>query len=284
MTAEVDMRTIQRALFTLACLCASTALQAQAIAFITNVKGEVVVDGNVRAAILTELSRGQKLAISKDAQASVMYIASGKEYALRGPGEFHVRDAEMVAANGLPPVVRTTDWRVNGKVLVQVAQTSAASMRMRSVAAPKAPPSARLLFPTFGAVATLQPTFRWAAPESRVAADFTLSVAGQDKPVVQSKTASQAYRVPAKLKPDTDYLWIVAYGGSALGTGKFRTLTAEAAQAAEQRRPTEKSEFSDRLLYALMLQELGATQEAQEAWQRLAQERADLAELAALAK
>ena len=37
-------------------------------------------------------------------------------------------------------------------------------------------------------------------------------------------------------------------------------------------------------MYALFLQELGATQEAQDAWARLAQERADLPELSSLAK
>jgi hypothetical protein len=257
---------------------------AEGIAFITNVKGEVTIDGSARPAILAEIAKGQKIEVGKESQASVMFIASGKEYTLKGPGAYFVKDTEMAATSGMPPVTRNTEWRATNKVLVQVAQTSAASMRMRSIAAPKPLPEARLIFPTQGNVASLQPTFRWAAPESRVPAEFSLSISGNDKPVLQSKTASQSYRVPAKLKPDTDYVWLVGYGGSEVGTGRFRTLTAEAIQAAEKRKPADKAEFSDRLLYALMLQEMGATQEAQEAWSKLAQERTDLPELASLAK
>jgi len=69
-----------------------------------------------------------------------------------------------------------------------------------------------------------------------------------------------------------------------VGSGRFRTVSAEALQQVEQRRPADKAEFSDRLLFALMLREMGATQEAREAWARLATERSDLPELAAMAK
>jgi hypothetical protein len=37
-------------------------------------------------------------------------------------------------------------------------------------------------------------------------------------------------------------------------------------------------------MFALLLQEMGATQEAREAWAKLSQERADLPELSALAR
>ena len=39
------------------------------------------------------------------------------------------------------------------------------------------------------------------------------------------------------------------------------------------------AEFSDRLMFTLLLHELGAKQEARESWARLSQERADLPEL-----
>jgi hypothetical protein len=90
--------------------------------------------------------------------------------------------------------------------------------------------------------------------------------------------------VPGKLKPDTDYAWVVTSAGSEIGSGKFRTLSADALQQVEKRRPSDKAEFSDRLLFTLLLQEMGAVQEAQESWARLSQERSDLPELSALAR
>jgi hypothetical protein len=276
------MRTIQRVLLLVAAFAASAALASEAIAFLTNVKGEVAVDANTRPAVLTELARGQKVVLGKDAHASVMFIATGKEYVLRGPAEYIVKDTEMGASSGMPPVTRNTEWRASSKVLVQVAQTSAASVRMRSIPPPKAEPAARLVYPTAGSIATLQPTLRWASPEPQ--ADVSLSVVGVDKPVLNAKAQGNAFKIPAKLKPDAEYSWVVSTPSGEVGSGKFRTLSAEAVQRIEKRRPSDKAEFSDRLLFALLLQEMGAVQDAREAWAKLAQERADLPELAVLAR
>jgi hypothetical protein len=133
-------------------------------------------------------------------------------------------------------------------------------------------------------VPTLQPGFRWRATDPKDAAEFVLMVAGQEKPVHQAKAPGGTYRLSAKLKPDTQYEWMVISGGREIGTGKFRTLPSEAIQAVEKRKPADKAEFSDRLLFALMLHELGAAQDAQEAWSRLSLERGDLPELAGLAR
>ncbi|MDQ3026627.1 MAG: hypothetical protein M3R58_09020 [Pseudomonadota bacterium] len=277
------MKIIQRTLLAFL-VAAIPAAAADAIAFITNMKGEVAVDGNARPLLLAELARGQKIAVGKDSQASVMYIATGKEYVLKGPDNFVVKDTDISSAAGMPPVTRETPWRASNRVLVQVAQTSAASVRMRSIAQPKADTAPRLLYPTEGSVATLEPTFRWRAPDPKLQGDFTLMLIGQDKPVHVARAVGGSYRVPVKLRPESDYAWTVTSAGSEIGSGKFRTLSTEALTSVARRKPSDKSDFSDRLLFTLLLQEMGATQEAQESWARLAAERADLPELAGFAK
>lgn len=257
------------------------AYAADGVAFISDLKGEVALDGNPRPLVLSELAKGQRLTLGKDSQASVMYTASGKEFVLKGPGEFVVKDAEIAGSSA--PVARSTEWRASNRVLTQVAQTSAASVRMRSISPPKAAPAEKS-FPAEGSIATLQPTFRWSAVDVKLPTEFTLMVVGQDKPVHMAKVAGGTYRVAAKLRPETEYTWTAVSAGSEVGGGKFRTLTTDALARVEKRRPSDRSEFSDRLLFALMLQEMGAVQEAREAWARLAQERSDLPELAALAR
>ncbi|HEX7606565.1 MAG TPA: hypothetical protein VF348_07630 [Usitatibacter sp.] len=277
------MKTMQRA-FLASLFLAVPALAADGIAFITNLKGDVAVDGNPRPAILSELNRGQKIAVGRDSQASVMYISNGKEYLLKGPADYVVKDTEVSGSAGMPPVTRETAWRANDKVLVQVAQTSAASVRMRSIALPKPDTEPKLLFPTQGSIATLQPTFRWRAGDPKASGEFVLLVVGHDKPVHIARVSAGTYRVPAKLLPDTDYTWTVTIAGNEVGSGRFRTLSHDALAQVEKRKPSDKAEFSDRLLFTLMLQEMGATQEAREGFAKLAQERSDLPELAALAK
>ena len=276
------MRIVRRTL--LALVFASVPAFADGIAFITNIKGEVAVDGNPRPVLLSELAKGQKVAIGKESQASVMFISSGKEYVLKGPNEFTVRENEMSSASGMPPTTRETQWRASNKVLAQVAQTSAASVRMRSIAQPKADASPKLLFPTEGTVATLQPTFRWRASDPAMKGDFTLFIIGQEKPVHVAKISAATYRLPAKLRPETEYAWTVSANGNEIGAGRFRTLSGDTLAHLEKCRPSEKADFSDRIMYTLLLQEMGATQEAHESWARLAQERGDLPELSAFAK
>src|SRR5258708_36029233 len=103
-------------------------------------------------------------------------------------------------------------------------------------------------------------------------------------PVRPARVSRCIYPLPAPLLPGTEYSWTVIVAGHEIGTGKFRTLSSEALAQIDKRKPSEKAEFSDRILFTLMLQEMGATQEARESWSRLAQERADLPELAAFAK
>lgn len=256
-------------------------IASEAIAFITDLRGDVALDGNPRPLLLAELDKGQRITLGRDASASVMFIASGKEYLLKGPGEYQVRVTEMTGSTPLPPLVRSTDWRASSKVLVRVAQTSAASVRMRSIAKAKEEP--RLVFPTEGSIATLQPTFRWRADPAE-SGELAVHAIGQEKPVHVAKVSGASYRLPVLLEPARDYAWTYAVAGNEVGSGRFRTVSAEALQQVELRRPADKAGFSDRLLFALMLGEMGATQEAREVWARLAAERSDLPELAAMAK
>jgi len=275
------MKTILRMLLSVL-LFSAAAASAEGIAFITNMKGDVALDGNPRPTLLAELAKGQKLTLGQDAQASVMFVASGKEYALKGPGQFVVKDAEMSASSGVAPTTRDTQWHASNRVLVQVAQTSAASVRMRSIAVPKPDTDPKLVYPTQGNIVTLQPTFRWRGADGK--GELTLFVAGQEKPVHSAKVSGGSYRMSAKLRADTEYTWIVSVAGNEIGTGHFRTLTNDALAQVEKQRPSDKAEFSDRVMFALMLQDLGATQDARDSWARLAQERDDLPELAAFAK
>jgi hypothetical protein len=257
-------------------------MASETVAFITNVKGDVTIDGATRAAVLAELAKGQKLILAREAQASVMYTATGKEYMLRGPGDYVVKDVEVASSSGIPPVARATEWRANGAVLAQVAQTSAASVRMRSIGKPKAEVEP-LVFPTHGKVSTLQPTLRWRG-DANAPSHVEVQIVGEEKALHVAKVTGTSYRVPVKLKPDTEYAWTISGAAGEIGTGKFRTLAADDLAQVERRRPSDRADFSDRVLFALLLQEMGATQEAREAWARLSQERSDLPELAAFAK
>ncbi len=62
-----------------------------------------------------------------------------------------------------------------------------------------------------------------------------------------------------------------------------RPCHSDAIATADKARAGAKS-FSDRVLLALVLQDLGATQDSREVWAQLAAERPDIPELAGLAR
>lgn len=262
-------------------IAAAFPADAAGVAFITDLKGGVQLEGQPRVAVLAELAQGARLTLAADGAVTLLYTASGREFVLKGPGRYEVGGQEIGALDGAAPKARSTEWKASNRVLAQVSQTSAASVRMRSLAKPAAAVEPAAVFPE-GPLATLQPVFRWSGDAK--GGEFVLMADGQPQPVHAGKVTSATYRLPAKLKPETEYYWRVSAGSDQLASGRFRTLPAESIRTIEARRPGAKAEFSDRLLFALMLHEMGAQQEAREAWAALSKERADLPELSAPAK
>lgn len=259
------------------------------IAFVTDVKGDAALDAG-KASLMTELKKGARISCAKECAVGVMYLVSGKEYVLKGPGDFLVGESEVAAKIGPPPAMRETKWKVSSQVVAQAAMTSSASIRMRSVGASAksdAPlPPERLVYPSDTKVASLQPGFRWASAHAKGPFEFELKTANGAKSVYKAKAAATNLNLPGsvKLQPDTEYRWAVKSGGGELGATQFKTLPAHSLDLAQKRRPDDKAPFSDWLLYALTLKDVGAEQDAGDVMAKLAKERPDLPELAALAR
>lgn len=280
---------IHPTMLALALVAAASSVQAQSgIAFVSDVKGDAVLDAG-KASLMAEIKKGARITCARECQVGVMYILSGREYVVTGPGDYLVGDSEVTAKIGAPPALRETKWKVASKTVAQVSASSSASIRMRSVgdktAAPP-PPLERLLYPRDTKVASLTPAFRWTSANAKGPFEFELKAAGNAKPVHKAKVNAMQLELPkaAKLQPDTEYSWVVKAGAMDVGMTSFRTLPAHAIELTTQRKPDNKAGFSDWLLYALTLKEIGADQDATEVWARLSKDRPDLPELAALAK
>lgn len=253
---------------------------ADPVAFVSDVKGDVSLDGKGRPAFLTELLPGSRLILGDQASASVMYVVSGSEYGLLGPGEFVVARDAVTAAKGAAPVRRTPPLRPSTTVLVQTSKAAMASLRMRGALAPR-PDAAVSPYPAGGKISTLQPTLRWPGEASQTYAVVVSSSSGKE--VYRGSVKGTSLRIPAKLVAGQAYSWSYATAGAAPGDARFETLAADAMLAAEKARGIAKS-FPDRVLLALLLEDLGASQESRQVWAQLAAERPDLPELAGLAR
>lgn len=261
-------------------LASLAARAADPVAFVSDFRGEVAMNGAGRPPFLAELLPGTRLVLGKDASASVMYVVSGEEFALKGPGEFVVTRQGVKAEKGSAPSSRIPAVKANMAVLVQTSRTATASLRMRSAPAPKGE-RAGPAYPVGGKIATLQPTLRCAGDAGATHSVVVTTAAGSE--VYRGSFKGTSIRLPTRLAAGQGYAWTCAAGTGEPAEARFETLPAEAIATADKARAAART-FPDRVLVAMLLQELGATQDSREAWAQLAAERPDIPELAGLAR
>lgn len=270
----------------LGCAILALCLGAQAagsIAFVADIKGNATIEGDGKLNFLAELALGTRLLLGTGASASITFAASGAEFTLTGPGEFLITPAEIKAEKGPAPTRRTVMVLPDPGVVARVSQAATASARMRGgVASASNADKAALEFPVDTRVTSLQPMMRLRDGASIEGTTLTVQDAN-GKEVWKGGLKSAAMRSPVKLSPASRYTWTVTTPKGALGEARFETLSVEAMARAEKSRRGARN-FADRVMHAFLLQDIGATQEAREAWTALVRERPDLPELAILAR
>jgi hypothetical protein len=266
----------------LASIAALGAWAADPVAFVADVKGSANIEGDGKVNFLAELAAGTRLLLGTGASVSVAYAASGTEFSFVGPGEFTVTQKEVRADKGAKPTRKGVQALSSNGVVTQAASTAAASVRMRGLSVEATAPKTRIEYPLNTGVATLQPVLRWKGePEAKGYGVVVVDDGG--KTAWKGTSVNPGIMVGTKLAPATSYTWRVSGSQGPVGEARFETLSADAIAKIQRSQAGAKS-FSDRVMHAFLLQDLGASQEAREAWGVLAKERPEIPELAALSR
>lgn len=259
---------------------AALASFASPVAFVADIRGNATIEGEgKRLAFLAELSPGTRLVLGSHAGATVTYVSTGAEFTLTGPGLFLVGARDVTAERGSAPRRRAVTALSDAGVVARASQAATASLRMRGLAT--STPTALLEYPVSTRIPTLQPSLRWRAVDGE---SYTVSLqdaAGRD--IWKGKGVAEGTVPGVQLAAATRYSWALAGSRGSAGEAHFETLPADAIRRAEKARAAART-FPERVVHALLLQEIGAEQDARAAWGTLARERSDLAELAALAR
>lgn len=272
-------RLLRLAVAALALASSLPAASADPTAFVCDVKGEVTLNDAGRPPFLGELIPGSRLKLGPGAQAAVMFVVSGEEFILKGPGEFVVGKESVTAATGATPAKRRLASHADASVIVQASKAGTASLRMRGAQVSR-PGAIGPQYPA-GSIAQLQPTLRWGGDP---AATYEIVVtAASGKQVHAGPAKGTTLKLPVKLVAGQSYTWSVTPRDGAPADARFEVLSADAVQKADKARAAAKS-FGDRVQLALVLQGLGAVPDAREVWGQLATERPDIPELPGLAR
>ncbi len=266
----------------LAFAMASPALAADAVAMVTDVKGNVAISGDSGAEklrLLAYLLPGQEIALEKDAKLVITFFSKPQEYTFSGPAKLTITadaphlvegraaQSRTVGSSGTDTARRFT--RMQRERLAQ------ATFEMRG-----AMPGVRLVGPVDTLLLSTTPEFAWFGPNEAKAYQFTLL--GEQGEVLQSFATDKTYwRVPvaSPLKRERSYRWKVEAtlpsGETLSAGGSFNVLGEDRAKLLIAAQPDANAGFPERVLYAARLETEGLKYEAKTEWQLLSKERPD---------
>jgi hypothetical protein len=269
----------------LALVVAAGAWASEPPALVLDVQGNATLGGK-RVAILTGLPPGAEVALESTARMVVVHTQNGRQFELIGPGAFRW-------AGGRMEIVRPGELRVResadaafGDLRLRTGRIAQASISMRGAAAES---KVELASPVSTWLLEAPKSFRWRPVPGAAGYRFQLTDSN-GKLLHEARTQATAVELPAgvALDPGRTYGWQVQAdlaGGRAIDAWtEFGVAGPDLHARVDRARPRPDATFADRLLYALLLDELGVREESVRVWAQLARERPDDADLASRAQ
>lgn len=258
---------------------------AESAALVTDLEGTAATVDGKPLTILSEVGAPSRIELRQGARVVLLHLGQGAQFEVRGPGSVAVT-AAGIEATGVPVVRKAIMQAGFEGIRLRPSRSiqASASMRGRGSAT-----DITLLTPAGSWVTAERPKFRWAPvdsvegsyrwvlsePTGRVLADFRTRDTEFSLPAGVELVAGQTYgwQVTARL----------ADGRVAEGWAEFGLADAGRRARAREARPAADASFSDRVVYALLLDELGLHEDAHSMWALLASERQDVPALRSMA-
>ena len=269
-----------------ALLCAAAAWASDPPGLVIDVQGNATLAG-ARVAILTGLPPGAEVTLAPAARVVVVHTQNGRQFELIGPGAFRW-------AAGKVEVVRPGELRVResadaafGDLRLRTGRIAQASISMRGGAPGES--KLALLSPASTWLLEAPRSFRWQPVAGAASYRFQLTDSN-GKPLHEARTSAASVELPAgvALEAGRTYGWQVqadlSGGRTVDGWTEFGVAGPDLRARVDRARPRADAGFGDRLLYALLLDELGLREEAERLWAQLARERPEDKDLAARAQ
>lgn len=240
---------------------------------VTEVTGKVEIDDKGAVATLAEIPDGARLSLQADASLVAVDLVSGKEYVLKGGQDYRVTpqgpQGSGVSAMALP---------ANGMadIHIEPGMVAQPTTRSRSSKVNVLSPIA----PVKTIVVSDAPLFRWSAVEA--SAGYRLSILKPDGALHwEARTQDTQLPLPTthRLAPGAKYTWRIEHfstgGPASNASAEFSVAPAATLKQLSALKADAGSPFSRRVLYAALLTEAGAKEEARALWQELSREKPD---------
>ncbi len=263
-------------------LVATLPLVAQPVAMVADCQPRVSFRKGPEVRLLDEITPGRVLVLERGARLVLLHMRTGDELRFVGPGQVsfdpqgNLKGAKPEATRRLPSLQGAPRVRLQG--LIPAATLMRGDLDSTDLE----------VVPVGPAVLTERPTFHWRAVEGVTAYRFKLYDGQGNLRLEREVTEPRlALGTPDALQEGERYTWVLeakAAGMAPLvGSGRIRLLEKELRVHVERVRPAANAPFSERLVYAALLDELRLHDEAQRLWKDMAAERPDSPSLKRLA-
>lgn len=253
------------------------------VAMTTDVQGVAwLMEGGkqTRLGLMNYLVTGANLRLDAGARVAITYFAVPREFTLSGPAQAVLEADRPRVVSGPALAMKSLDQNQ-----VMAGQKFSAKQRERQTVATfemKAfvPGSLQLRQPVDTRLLGAPEEFSWRPMLGAKIYRFTLSDA-EGKLLYDATSEARSLRLPdsVKLQPGRPYSWSVESQGSSglvqSASAGFSLLDEASANAIAAQRPAPGANFSERLLYASLLEEAGLKLAALAYWKALANERPD---------
>jgi hypothetical protein len=252
------------------------ARSAAPVALVTELSGkaETQVEGKtVTVSLLSEFHPGARVKLYQGAKMIVLFYRTAGQSAITGPSLIRVGETAVEALSGNEPTNMQALAGKNGKpLLIRPAGVTQGAVVIRGLNKPI--PAISL---AGGTTLEARPTFRWREVEPGLDYQFTLKDQG-DAVLLTRTGRGTALQLPPELvlSEGQRYRWSLfarapdstAYGSS------YRFTVADAATRAdvENFRPAQTANASERVAFAVWLEQAGLNDEAVHYWQQLVAE------------
>jgi hypothetical protein len=244
------------------------------VALVTELSGRAETregERTVRLSLLSELERGARVRLTKEAKLALLFYGSAEIYVVTGPALVRVGHASLEPLSGNEP---TRLQRLAGKngnsLMVRPGGVTQAGFVARGVAKPIVATTV-----TGTVILDQRPVFRWNAVAHGLAYRFSLKYAG-DKTMLEAVVQDNAFELPGGvvLGDGQSYRWSVrtttADGTEYAFIRNFVIADLAARAEVENFRPNQSASLSERVAYGVWLEQSGLLDEARRYWHQLA--------------
>lgn len=252
---------------------------AEPVAMVTDLKGAAwLVKGGQQEQlnVLSYIDQGGSIRLDNDTEITITTFSPAAVYTIAGPAKLELVGGEVHRLSGSKLVKFSLDeQKANAGRQFSVMQherLAIAAFRMRDF-------GLKLLTPVNVEILNVRPVFTWSVPQEAQSFIVTLFDEADGKVVKEGIVNEPIWQLPENLflQRKHQYSWkvrlILSSGSEMTDSGAFSIIDEARSLRILQQKPAVNASFSDRVLYAMLLESEGLEIDAADEWKLLATER-----------